>query len=1155
MPLSTWYVPHSCRHERVLTAQIESLPMNGAQGGELQNVLSVSTAANNRYLLHFNSLASLTQWTAGIRLAMFEHSTLQEAYTGSLIAGKGRNLNSIKGIMERTRFAYGDWARVRFGAGTPWQRCWCVVSPPDDKEWAKAQKNQKKSSSAYERVKMPKGNIKFYDTRKVTKKTRPICTVSDAFAAYAIYPQSKPLVDQSTLVKLEGLMTDHRTAETTQEGFVFVMPEVHAAVSGFEMMLRWLFPVYDAFALYGRPTRLIADVLDQRGLMFAMPKDRRYGYLDILDVSALIHTHGSQGWSERQWRRELKKMTAERIASQVEDSSYAHRRPSQRRATASGRFAVRFGEGEQVHSTPTSRVHSPDPISPFGRVNRTGTALLGGDLPLPMHKRSVSDAAGARRLMDDEPSRRDSEGAGPHDEDTDYAPPPLPPHGGVPGRTHGPGSLARIESVAEIPTVGNLNQLSSQPPQQQHASPHLSPPEPVNTPPALTHQPHGRPTTQPYQAPELRRAHSDMDVETLRQMQDAVRPDGEAEFPDDETEAQARWSSDVQQRRQITVASHSSPASRNLVVPTDPSEGALSRQHSEPRPNKLSPIPGSPSVGDNVGQFAPLRRSVSYMEGVPEDSVTPPVEGPSLHSQRSIARKPLPAKSSTPGPPRPGAANERTMSADSIAASSVYSVSESWNGPVIDTDALDRVLNNGSRSNTMDTTESSEPDYASTISSTSKHVRPRVERARTGQLKTVGDPNLPTANFPSDGAGKFDTWSKDPNEPSAGVPAINFGPTPAFKPTARPGTGGTMTQDDWDRRASRSRSRDRLSATGFPTSPDDTRRHSYGGAPDTPSPGAGLAPDAYSTTPPEQPHRLSPGGTPGHRRSLTPEELVPHRAGMSQQPQHAVLRKSSALLAQERAPSANSTRQSRKLIKSPPIHRAASADWTNKAGRPSPPLRPHSQGPSPMLDSAAINLSAREQMQVSRATGSPLVDLPKGHSRPPPEEHQGLMGHIHARERDRAASKANRNSMAVQHAIAGRQQQQQQQQQQQMSEHQAYQAQLRAQQAHAQQLQAQQMAMHPQIASQRRQNPVAAPPTRPPQQWHGPPPPPHQQHVVYPPPMPPSHSYAPQAAPLPYASPPQPYGASFYAHQQQQQQQHQQPQPPPHSPQPGWRWQ
>ena len=76
---------------------------------------------------------------------------------------------------------------------------------------------------------------------------------------YALYPQSKPLIDQSTLVKIEGKITVHSKKESVTEGFVFVMPESHPAVSGFEMMLRFLFPVWDTFNLYGRPNRLIAD--------------------------------------------------------------------------------------------------------------------------------------------------------------------------------------------------------------------------------------------------------------------------------------------------------------------------------------------------------------------------------------------------------------------------------------------------------------------------------------------------------------------------------------------------------------------------------------------------------------------------------------------------------------------------------------------------------------------------------------------------------------------------------------------------------------------------------------------------------------------------------------------------------------------------------
>ena len=137
-----------------MCAQIESLPTKSNDEQPLQNILSISTAGRNRYLLHFNSHHSLIQWTAGIRLAMFEQSTLQEAYTGALIAGKGKKLNNINLIMDRTRVRTEAWVRVRFGAGVPWRRCWCVINPPDEKEYQKLQKDLKKRS-AYDRSAVP----------------------------------------------------------------------------------------------------------------------------------------------------------------------------------------------------------------------------------------------------------------------------------------------------------------------------------------------------------------------------------------------------------------------------------------------------------------------------------------------------------------------------------------------------------------------------------------------------------------------------------------------------------------------------------------------------------------------------------------------------------------------------------------------------------------------------------------------------------------------------------------------------------------------------------------------------------------------------------------------------------------------------------------
>jgi len=385
-----------------LKPQIETLPTRSNDVQPLQNVLSISTAGKNRYLFHFNSLHSLTQWTAAIRLAMFEHTTLQEAYTGSLIAGKGKLLNNIKVIMDRTKIRNEDWTRVRFGAGTPWRRCWCVISPPDEKDVQKQQKLAKKKS-AYERTAPLRGNIRFYDTKK-TKKAQPIATINDAYSAYAIYPQSKPLIDQSTLVKVEGSITIHSTPETTTDGFVFVMPEVHPAVTGFEMLLRYLFPVYDVFALYGRPNRLVADTLDTRSLMFALPQERRYGYLEILDVAGLIHETGSQSWSDREWRSKMKELTAVRMKKMTAEGRPRSRASSYRgyRNSLPNRGAsLRYEDGASIRSTPSLLSHTEAPPVPPPHSDSappTENGPFPPPRPSPQHQRSFSAATPSSTL-------------------------------------------------------------------------------------------------------------------------------------------------------------------------------------------------------------------------------------------------------------------------------------------------------------------------------------------------------------------------------------------------------------------------------------------------------------------------------------------------------------------------------------------------------------------------------------------------------------------------------------------------------------------------------------------------------------------------------------------------------------------------------------
>ena len=480
---------------------------------------------------------------------MFEHATLQEAYTGSLIAGKGKSLNNIRIIMDRTRLKTEDWARVRFGAGTPWRRCWCVISPPDEREAVKLQKSLRKKSAYDRSPPTVKGDIKFYDTKK-TKKAQPIATIKDAYSAYAIYPQSKPLIDQSTLVKVEGTITIHSTPETTTEGFIFVLPEVHPAVTGFEMMLRWLFPTYDVFALYGRPNRLIADTLDVRSLMFALPQEKRYGYLEIFDVATLIHTDGSQNWSEREWRKRLKELTSERIAkiqaNGSQPSSRVGSRRSHRNSLPSSRTGtLRFEDGASMKSTPSLHTDA----GPFAPPNRVDSAPPGAasfqpgkkasshqrsaseSMPLstPRRQRTVGEAASNYT-----PSRLSYEATPPR-ASLDAIPPMPPPHS-VP-----PPPLAHsvpITTAYRNPQVqrhvteleGPQDRSSSESerrygssddaePQKIHQDLLPSaPPAPVAAPPAFAHQPGEKPPTRPYHSPELRRANSRMSITTLSQL-------------------------------------------------------------------------------------------------------------------------------------------------------------------------------------------------------------------------------------------------------------------------------------------------------------------------------------------------------------------------------------------------------------------------------------------------------------------------------------------------------------------------------------------------------------------------------------------------------------------------------------------------------------
>ncbi|RHZ52010.1 hypothetical protein CDV55_102887 [Aspergillus turcosus] len=684
---------------------IESLPTRNQAMEPLKNVLSICSAGQNRYLLLFNSFHSLTQWASAIRLALFEHTSLYEAYTGSIIAGKGKSLNDIRSILERNRFKHEDWARVRFGAGTPWRRCWFVISPPNEKEYQKAQKSLKKS--AYDRApRLATGDIKFYDTKK-TKKAKPVATITDAYAAYAIYPQSKALIDQSTLVKIEGTVTIHSNPESTSEGFVFVMPEVHPAVSGFEMMIRFLIPTFDTFNLYGRPTRLIAATNHIKSIMFAFPNQRRYGYLDILDVASLMQMPGSHTWTEAEWRKQLKDATAQRMATAGSRASSISSRKPCFRASLPNRYSnVPAGPPRNNRLLPE---HRPE-------YNQSADAILNEspkeNVASSYHSRGFSDTT-AINSMQKRAQALVMEGS-PSSSDQDLVPAERE-QAGTPsfsGRSSEEGDWKQRVDPQAAAIGENLR------PQ--------SPPEPVAMPPAFMHAPGDTPSNRPLPSPDLRKANNRMSDSTLTQLAAAGKMN----------------------------LSH-------LALPPTAQHGIQESSGTESFHRPSAPMNANPA---NQAQSSPAPDSVNNLFGPP--LVKPDAGDLHLEGTKGVRRKPVPSQqlreSDATSPTGEPSYDDLRHTVDEEALDRVGSRQLSFPSPVKERQPDDESV--------YDDASTTSPDYASTHESVySKKSVKSVSKPRMGVMKTVGtepkkdlvigdarytldepsgiDPDIPTVDF------------------------------------------------------------------------------------------------------------------------------------------------------------------------------------------------------------------------------------------------------------------------------------------------------------------------------------------------------------------------------------------------------------------------
>ncbi|CAK7270191.1 hypothetical protein SEPCBS119000_003962 [Sporothrix epigloea] len=982
---------------------IDSLPTCAVNEQPLQNVLSVSTAGRNRYLFHFNSHHSMVQWTAGIRLAMYEHSTLQEAYTGALIASKGKSLNSINLIMSRSKVNVEEWMRVRFGAGVPWRRCWCVISPPDEKAVQKLQKDMKRRS-VYDRSPMPqlKGDIKFYDKRvegKKQKKAKPIATITNAYSVYAIYPQSKALIDASSLIKLEGTITIHSEPASTTEGFMFMMPEVRPMVSGFEMLLRSLFPTWDTFCLYGRPQRLVASILDTRSLMFAMPKNQHNGYLDVLDVSSLVLAEGSNTWTEREWRKQLKDLTAKRMAtiddsaSSGLDSEHHSSRSSKRMSVGPGTLPMSNSAGilgsagrAQVQRTQVNFAEDSEPP----KSSRSPSSVL------PTEKRNGSATNSHARNFSDM-------GAGAADKF--HMPYPVPPVRGYAGDlTSTPERVSSEDETSSDTTPAHDLQDISQ---------RLQAPEPVTTPPTMQHPPSSRPAATPYHSPELRKANSRLSNGTLAQIVNAATVSSEG------------WVTPNDQSRP--------PSSRgtggSFYTPSSDLHSSSTALHSTYSKTPLTQAQASlPQTFDATAPHATDSTLLDSAPQVPSHIGHTPTHPYDAGSGRQRYKESIEPQAAIP---RAGTLQDYYIDDAAFAKIRANTTASGDNSPQASSAQYE--VSQGIKRGEDRTPSMTSFEYS--ITRELAAAREAAERPRAGVLRTVGDavPVRPSEEL--------------------NIPEINFGPTYNYTSANIPRSKSPSVLGSNKVSSSNSRSHSpnsQADSAQLRKTPDQGQRSS----------------DYNSDDARRRSVAWQPGGTvvgsltvagEGRAGAISPEQFVLQRAKAAQNwgrhPSH------------QRVSSSNSLAAMRKNTPSPTtqVPRTASYDRISNA-TPSPPLQqqqwPSSQGAA-FNGQANKNSSARDQERVARMTGSPLLHVaPTSRTAQQPASGPGLVGAIAAWEHDRQKLKNALNSQAVQYTMAQRQQIQQQQQMQQMQQQQQYymqQQQMQYQQMQYQQSQQQQM--------------------------------------------------------------------------------------------------
>lgn len=317
------------------------------------HIFLLNNAGKNRLAFACLDPHSLHSWVTAIRLASWERSRLFEIYTGTLLGLRFCNSFDSPPPNEKTE----GYLSIRLPRDTEWTKVWCSLvrdkssistngsgsqNHLKDNKWNRrgslfnlagfVAKNHPSPSSPGSGCDSEGDPALVFYPKKGSKKHLGLLT--DIKFAAAVYPESKALVDSSTMFKLEGrfegLVNEARISESKShldlEGFILATPDEGTEYD----MLGWLVGIMSAFGLYGRPQGFNYDPADPHSFYFAYPVGAERERL-FLDCHLAAESLDAQESSLAQLRRKFSSLVASRLQmigkSAVESPERVHHLP------------------------------------------------------------------------------------------------------------------------------------------------------------------------------------------------------------------------------------------------------------------------------------------------------------------------------------------------------------------------------------------------------------------------------------------------------------------------------------------------------------------------------------------------------------------------------------------------------------------------------------------------------------------------------------------------------------------------------------------------------------------------------------------------------------------------------------------------------------